>query len=244
MKEGIASKTSREAANKGDAGYRYILLDELQTATSDRTVIRSELLNILLAGRDTTASLLSNVVWELPRHPEILARLRREIISISGDNMPSYEQLKEMKYLRAIINESQRLYPIVPSNSRQALRDTILPHGTDGAPVFIPKNAYVMFHTWSMYRRTDIFGEDSAIFNPDRWLKPDFRPGWAYVPFSGGPRVCIGQNFALTEAMFVVVRLVQHFDIEQKDFSEWKEKLTLTCTGAGGCRVGLKRRAE
>ncbi len=170
-------------------------------------------------------------------------RLRREITSITGDNVPSYEQLKEMKYLRAIINESQRLYPIVPSNSRQALHDTILPHGTNGAPVLVPAGAYVLFHSWSMHRRTSIYGADSALFNPDRWLKPDFRPGWAYVPFSGGPRVCIGQNFALTEVMFIVVRLVQQFDIEQKDPSEWTEKLTLTCTGVGGCKVGLRRRA-
>lgn len=216
-------------------------------ATSDRTVIRSELLNILLAGRDTTAALLSNLIWELPRHPAILSRLRAEIADIIGAGTPTYDQLKDMKYLRAIVNESQRLYPIVPANSREALRDTTIPRGggPDGqSPLLVPKGCYVSYMTYSMHRDESLYGADALEFKPERWLDPGFRPGWAYIPFSGGPRVCIGQNFALTEAMFVVVRLVQEFDFERKDFDEWSEKLTITCTGAGGCRVGLTRRHE
>lgn len=242
--EELASKASQSTKTEE---HRYIFLDELITVTSSRPTIRAELLNILLAGRDTTAALLSNLVWELPRHPAMLARLRLEITEIVGDDeeIPTYEQLKSMKYLRAIVNESQRLYPIVPTNSREAIRDTILPHGSgpDGtSPILIPKGSYVAYHTYSTHRRPDIFGADADTFNPDRWLKPGFRPGWAYLPFSGGPRVCIGQNFALTEAMFVVVRLLQRFEIERKDFGEWREKITITCTGDGGCRIGLRRR--
>jgi cytochrome P450 len=93
-----------------------------------------------------------------------------------------------------------------------------------------------------MYRRRDIFGDDADEFRPERWLEPGFRPGWAFAPFSGGPRVCIGQNFANTQAMFVVVRMVQGFDIEGRDNGEWREKLSLTCVGDGGCKVGLRRK--
>ncbi|KAH7382165.1 N-alkane-inducible cytochrome P450 [Pyrenochaeta sp. MPI-SDFR-AT-0127] len=240
--EELASKASQ--SNKPD--NRYIFLDELTTTTSSRPTIRAELLNILLAGRDTTAALLSNLIWELPRQPAILARLRLEIAeNVGDDNAPTYTQLKNMKYLRAIVNESQRLYPIVPTNSREALHDTTLPHGSgpDGAsPILIPKGSYVAYHTFGMHRRADIFGVDADTFSPDRWLEPGFRPGWAYIPFSGGPRVCIGQNFALTEAMFVIVRLLQRFELERKDFEEWREKISITCTGDGGCKVGLRRR--
>jgi cytochrome P450 len=150
-----------------------------------------------------------------------------------------------MKYLRAIVNESQRLYPVVPVNSREALVDTVLPRGggnDETAPVLVTKGAHVVWHMYSMQRREDLFGEDADKFRPERWLEPGFRPGWAYIPFSGGPRVCIGQNFALTETMYVVVRLVQHFEIERKDFEEWKEKFSITCTGLGGCKVGLTPR--
>ncbi|KAF2866083.1 cytochrome P450 alkane hydroxylase-like protein [Massariosphaeria phaeospora] len=230
---------------------RYVLLDELLSQTQDRTVIRSELLNILLAGRDTTASLLSNLFFELPRHPAILARLRDEIAEHIGTDaaaVPSYEQLKSLKFLRAVINESQRLYPIVPSNSRMALHDTILPRGggpDESAPVLVPKGGLVGYHLWSMHRRPDIYGADAAVFDPSRWLDDEhaaapLRPGWAYLPFNGGPRVCIGQNFALTETMFVVVRLLQRFEIESRDDEPWREKLSLTCVGLGGCKIALR----
>jgi len=157
-----------------------------------------------------------------------------------------------MKYLRAIINESQRMYPIVPSNSREALKDTFLPRGggpNGDSPVFVPKGTYVAYHSYAMHRRHDIYGEDAEVSNPSRWLAgehdgPPLRPGWAYIPFSGGPRICIGQNFALTEAMFVVVSLLQKFDIESRDDEPWVEKLTVTCTGKNGCKVGLRPRAE
>jgi cytochrome P450 len=150
-----------------------------------------------------------------------------------------------MKYLRAIVNESQRLYPIVPLNGREAVVDTLLPRGggeDEADPVLIPKGTYVEWHTYSMQRRTDLFGSDADVFRPERWLEPGFRPRWAFIPFSGGPRACIGQNFALTQTTYVVVRLLQTFDIERKDFEEWREKLSITCTGLGGCKVGLTSR--
>jgi cytochrome P450 len=233
------------AESKIDSKRRYNFISALLEATPDRTTIRSELLNILLAGRDTVASLLSNIIWELPRHPSVLGKLRTEIEDTVGDAAPTYEQLKDMKYLKAIVNESQRLYPIVPINSREALVDTVLPRGGgpgESSPVLVPKGSYVAWHMYSMQRRTDLFGPDADGFRPERWLEPGFRPGWAFVPFSGGPRVCIGQNFALTEAMYVVVRLVQGFEIERRDMQEWREKFSITCTGLGGCKVGLRPR--
>lgn len=167
-----------------------------------------------------------------------------------GDDIPTYQQLKDMKYLRALINESQRMYPIVPSNSRQALHDTILPRGggPDGqSSILVPKGAYVVYLTWAMHRRADVYGEDADLFDPTRWLdeghaSSPLRPGWSYLPFSGGPRICIGQNFALTECMFVIVRLLQVFNVEKRDEKPWKEKLGITCVGLEGCKVGLRPR--
>jgi cytochrome P450 len=184
------------------------------------------------------------VLWELARQPATLSKLRAEIEKILGDaETPTYEQLKDMKFLKAILNESQRLYPIVPSNSREAIVDTFLPHSSDPLrPLLVLKGTYVAYHVYALHRRTDIYGEDADVFRPERWLEPGFRPGWAFMAFSGGPRVCIGQNFAITEAMYVVVRLVRGLEIETRDEEVWREKLSVTCTGAGGCRVGLRRR--
>lgn len=243
----ISAHTSHPEEAKQSEPPKYNLITALLESTNDHKLIRSETLNVLLAGRDTVASLLSNVLWELPRHPQILTSLRDEITSVCGTNPPSYDQLKSMRYLRAIINESERLYPIVPANSREAVVDTLLPRGggEDGkSPVLIPKGSYVAWHMYSMQRRKDLFGADADVFRPERWLDPDFRPGWGFVPFSGGPRVCIGQNLALTETMYVVVRFVQEFGLVRRDDEEWVEKLSITCTGLNGCRVGLVKREE
>ncbi|KAF2440043.1 cytochrome P450 [Karstenula rhodostoma CBS 690.94] len=182
--------------------------DELLSATQNRTVIRSELLNILLAGRDTTASLLSNLIWELSRQPAMLSRLRREI------------------------------------------EDAILPRGgrlDSQSPTLVPEGAYVAYLPCAIYRPRDVYGDDAHRFDPTRWLdeghaSSPLRPGWAYLPFSGGPRICIGQNFALTECIFVVVRLLQVFYVERRDEEPWREKLGITCVGLGGCKVGLTPR--
>jgi cytochrome P450 len=87
-----------------------------------------------------------------------------------------------------------RLNPPVPMNNREAIRDTVLPRGggADGtSPILVPAGSIVGWHCYSMHRRTDIFGDDANDFRPERWT--NLRPGWAYVPFNGGPRVCLGR---------------------------------------------------
>lgn len=178
---------------------RYIFIDELVRQTTDRIRIRSELLNVLLAGRDTTASLLTNTWFVLSKRPDIWAKLQAEIAQVS-DDLPTFEQLKELKYLKALLNESLRLYPVVPSNSREAYEDTTLPlgGGPDGsAPLFIKKGEIVAWSVYAMHRRQDYYGEDAEEFKPERWLDDPttgvkgLRPGWEYLPFNGGPRICL-----------------------------------------------------
>ncbi|KAL8726269.1 MAG: hypothetical protein Q9166_006815 [cf. Caloplaca sp. 2 TL-2023] len=245
---------SLTSAKANHSTGRYVLLHELVDATSDKIRIRTELLNILLAGRDTTASLLSDVWWTISREPQVWTRLQKEVQALEsplGEERPIFEELKDMKYLRAVINESLRLHPVVPANSRQAVTDTILPvgGGEDGkSPVFVPYGAVVSYNIYAMHRRKDLYGEDADEFKPERWLdergKKGLRAGWEYLPFNGGPRICIGQQFALTEASYITVRLLQEFDrIESRDQEVWREKIGLTCKGLGGCKVSLTARA-
>ena len=181
---------------------RYVFLHELVSQTSDPIKIRSELLNILLAGRDTTASFLSNIWFELSNRPDVWSRLQREIAAALPDgDFPTFEKLKDMKYLRAVLNESLRLYPVVPENGRQAEVDTVLPvgGGEDGtSPVFVQKGQVVHWSLYTMHRRKDLYGEEAESFIPERWLDQDeekkgLRVGWEYLPFNGGPRICIGR---------------------------------------------------
>ncbi|CAL3969381.1 unnamed protein product [Diplocarpon coronariae] len=223
---------------------RYVFLSEMLKSTRDPKQLRDELLNILLAGRDTTASLLSNTFHVLARQPDIWRRLKAEVDALHGLK-PDYETLRNMKYLKNLLNESLRLYPVVPGNARFANKATTLPRGggSDGSsPVYIPKGAIVAYSVYSMQRRRDIYGPDAEEFNPDRWDE-GLRPGWAYLPFNGGPRICVGQIFALTEASYTIVRLLQEFGgIEDRDGTAWEEALSLTVASAKGVSVALTPR--
>ncbi|KAK2057795.1 cytochrome P450 [Colletotrichum caudatum] len=211
--EELASKT------KSDQGYTF--LHELASFTRDRTVLRDQIVAVLLAGRDTTASSLSWTLYELGRHPEVVTKLRAEIIEHVGlDRAPTYTDLKNMKYLQNVMNETLRLYPAVPFNVRLALKDTTLPvgGGPDGTlPLAVCKDTPIGYSTLVMQRREDMYPSVSETFahpsefSPERWFSWQPKP-WTYIPFNGGPRICIGQQFALTEMGYTLCRLFQKFE--------------------------------
>lgn len=108
--------------------------EALSEFTNDRKVLRDQLVNILLAGRDTTAATLSWLFYEFAYHPEVYAKLRQEVIDTLGtDRQPTYQDLKGMKYMQRCLNEVLRLYPIIPLNGRTSFLDTTLPRG--GGPL-------------------------------------------------------------------------------------------------------------
>ncbi|KAI4623404.1 hypothetical protein J4E83_004798 [Alternaria metachromatica] len=227
----------KSAGGKDD---KYYFIQEVAKQTTDKKRIREELINILLAGRDTTASLLSNMFFQIAKRPDIYAKLREEVAALGG-RTPTYEELRNLKYVKWCLNESLRLHPVVPGNSRLAIRDSVLPlgGGPDGqAPLFVPKGTTVGYSPYTMHRRHDLYGPDADEYKPERW--ETLRPGWEYLPFNGGPRICLGQQYALTEASYVTVRLVQEFKtMESRDPGPWREGLTLTLASMNGTQVGL-----
>ncbi|TVY20558.1 Cytochrome P450, partial [Lachnellula arida] len=205
--------TPEELATKTKSEEGYTFLHALAGFTRDRQVLRDQLVAVLLAGRDTTASTLSWTFYELARHPEIYQKLRAEIIERVGlRRAPTYDDLKSMKYLQNVMHETLRLYPVVPYNIRFALHDTTLPLGggpSGLSPLAILKGEIVTYSTLVMQRRADLTPNPLA-FHPERWETWQPKP-WTYIPFNGGPRICIGQQFALTEMGYTVVRLLQRF---------------------------------
>ncbi|KFY66280.1 hypothetical protein V496_02116 [Pseudogymnoascus sp. VKM F-4515 (FW-2607)] len=208
---GAAEKSVSADAEKGTR-KKYVFLDALAAETRDPLELRSQMLNILLAGRDTTASLIGWVCYALARDPERFNKLRNVVLeefgTYSNPRDISFGRLKLCQYLRYVINEALRLYPVVPINSRTAAKDTTLPRGggPDGkSPVFVPKDTPCGYSVFVMHRRRDIWGDDADIFVPERWEKR--KVGWEFLPFNGGPRICIGQQFALTEASGTGVKL-------------------------------------
>lgn len=92
-----------------------------------------------------------------------------------------------------------------------------------------------------MHRRADIYGTDAEEFRPERWRDGNLRPKWGFLPFNGGPRICIGQRYALTEVGYVLVRMVQSFEkLESRDPGLWEESLALTLCSRNGTRVSLR----
>lgn len=202
---------------RGGKRPKYIFLAELVKSTRDPKELRDQLLNVLLAGRDTTAGLLGWTFWLLARDPAVYNKLRKTILDDFGRYTSpreiTFATLKSCQYLQHVMNEVLRLYPSVPLNSRRAVRDTTIPRGggPDGlSPVFIPKNREVNYSVHIMHRRRELWGDDAEQFKPERW--EGRKPGWDYLPFNGGPRICLGQQFALTEAGYVIVRMMQKYD--------------------------------
>lgn len=207
----IASDTEKTDNN-------YVFLNELAREVKNPVVLRDQALNILLAGRDTTASLLSWCIYLLARNPATWQKLRAEILSDFGNGSDlstiSFESLKRCEYLRFVINEALRLYPSVPVNARYATKDTTLPRGggPDGSqPILVRKGGAVIYSVFATHRLKEFWGADAEEFRPERWGEGVTR-GWEYLPFNGGPRICLGQQYALTETSYVLTRIVQLFD--------------------------------
>ncbi|POR32184.1 Cytochrome P450 [Tolypocladium paradoxum] len=222
---------------------RNDVLTELAAVTEDRKVLRDQVLHLLVASRDTTASVLSNLFFVLARNPLIYKRLREAVLTVAETMAPTASQLKKMEYVRWCINESLRLHPVIPTNAREARQDTTIPRGggADGnSPLFVKKGAVVMYNLYAMHRDERVFGSDPEAFVPERWK--DLRPGWCYLPFSGGPRICMGQHLALTEAQYVVARMVQTFEtVEGHGEKDWVELYALATTCRDGVKVSLRR---
>ncbi|VVT46316.1 uncharacterized protein SAPINGB_P001153 [Magnusiomyces paraingens] len=239
-----------EKNEKAEKGEKYIFLDELAKETRNPILLRDQALNILVAGRDTTASLLSWVFLMLARHPDVFEQLRSVILEHFGDGRDlskvTFETLKRCDYLRYVINETLRLYPTVPNNFRYALKDTSLPRGggpDESEPIFIPKGHMIMYSAYVLHRHPKLWGPDSGEFKPMRWANRKSTHPWDYLPFNGGPRICLGQQFALTEVSYTIVRMLQNFKgidaAPSALIGEPKENSSLTLSVADGVPIRL-----
>lgn len=241
--EGYVDEAIRQCKSaRGGEKLKLVLAYELARVTSDRDVIRNELLNVFLPGHDATAVALTNVFFMLARHPEVWTKLREEVVGLDISEL-TFENLKGLKYLRWVINETMRLHPVVGESRRIALRDTVLPTGggpNGTSPILAKKGDIMGTSFYALHRLKDVYGEDADRFDPERWatLRPRH---WAYLPFSGGPRVCIGQQLALTETAYATVRIVQTFGaIENRDpVNEFVELYKITTESKNGAKVAL-----
>jgi cytochrome P450 len=174
-------------------GDQATLLETLLEQKRAPAEIRSHSMALMVAGRDTTAALLSFVLLVLARQPEIYQKLRAQVLEHFGTYRHSrditFSSLKACYYLRWCLHETLRLYPIFPVNARKAVRDTTLPTGggPDGqSPIFIARDEDVFPHFYKMQRDPTIWGSDADDFRPERW--DERKIGFEFMAFSAGPR--------------------------------------------------------
>lgn len=229
--------------------YPFIL--DLLSELGNADEIPDQLVNVLLAGRDTTACTLGWAFFHLVRHRPVLDKLHDEISNVLGAEQKfTRNDLRRMPYLKAVLDESLRLYPQIPINVRFANKLTLIPKGggPDGeSPIMLPKGMGVGWSPYHMHRRKDLYGEDAEAFRPERWLTGELDGiGGAYIPFHSGARQCLGKDFALTEASYAMVRLIQAYPnirlppgVSADPVGQEKQNVTIAVASAEGCKVVL-----
>ncbi len=171
--------------------------------------LRDEMITMFSAGHETSANGLAWTIHLLAKHPKIVAKMRAEIKAVCGDKLPGFQDLRQLTYIRQVIDEGMRLYPPVWGVSRTAIADD------EYRGVKIKKDEVVFCLIYNAHHREDLF-ENAKTFNPDRFetAKVKAMPKMSYLPFGGGPRLCIGNMFALMEMQLLLVGLFQRFDFD------------------------------
>jgi cytochrome P450 len=168
--------------------------------------VRDEVITFLIAGHGTTAMALSWTCFLLSQHWSVDVRLHDELKRVLNGRMPRFEDLPYLDYTGKVVRESMRLYPPGWAFGRTALRECEI------GGYRIPKGAEVLACPWTLHRDCRFF-DNPEQFDPDRWGSPRTRnlPKFAYFPFGGGGRMCIGASFAMTEATIVLAAIAQKF---------------------------------
>lgn len=185
--------------------------------------IRYQIITFLIAGHETTSGLLSFALYYLLKHPECLQKAYKEVDRVLTDPVPTYAQVRQLPYIRMILNESLRLWPTAPAFSLFAKEETLL-----AGKYPLAKGESVNVLVPRLHRDRAVWGEDAEQFRPERFEDPSQIPHHAYKPFGNGQRACIGQQFALQEAALVLGMVLKHFEIIDHTNYQLKVKEALT----------------
>ncbi|XP_053600233.1 cytochrome P450 4c3-like isoform X2 [Plodia interpunctella] len=186
-----------------------LLLAEINGKKIDNEHIREEVDTFMFEGHDTTASGITFTLFCLSKHKDIQDKIYNEQKSIFGDDMkrdPTYSELQQMKYLEMVIKEALRLYPSVPLIERK------ITQAADIAGFYVPANTSIVLNIFEMQRNPDIF-KDPMDFRPERFDSSVNRNAFSWIPFSAGPRNCIGQKFAMMELKITIAGIIKQFHL-------------------------------
>jgi cytochrome P450 len=236
----IAERRRRQGEDRGDL---LSMLLQAQDEESGRRMsdkqLRDEVMTLFMAGHETTANTLAWAWVLLSRHPEAEARLHGEIDEVLRGRAPNVADLPRLKYAECVVNETLRYWPTVWVIGRENVEPVelggyVIPAGTT---VFMPQ--------WVIHRDPRWFDEPEA-FRPERWQGDLLHhiPRYAFFPFGGGPRVCIGNNFALMEATLILATVARRFRLSLTADAVIMHQPTITLRPAHGVKVVLNARGR
>ena len=236
-----SSKAEMTEAAAQSSPRRYILLHELAQQICDPIKLRYQILSVFLPARDTTSILVGNALFHLARNPHLWIALHETALRIDPDTL-TYESLKSLTEYRNVILETLRLQGPSGRVIRHAKRDTVLPRGggKDGqSPILVRRGTTVSSNLWCMHHDPDIWGPDTHVFKPERWIGK--RSLWEFVPFFGGPRICPANQQVLTHASYTLVRLTREFRyIENRDpVARYVKSTKVTTQSRNGVKIAF-----
>ncbi len=229
----------RRASNEegDDLLYRFLIAnDEDGNGMTDKQ-LRDEVLTMFLAGHETTALAVTYAWYLLTKNPWAMQRLHEEVDEVLGDRPATADDVREMPYLNQVIKETMRMYSPAWLIGREALEDLEL------GPYRVPKGTQVLFPQVVMHYEEQYFPKPHE-FRPERWHDGFEKslPRFAYFPFGGGPRVCIGNHFANMEAALMIATMAQRFGMENRMAGPLKTAPAITLRPSVPVNVRMVRR--
>lgn len=200
--------------------------------------LRDEVMTLLLAGHETTANVLTWTWYLLALNPTVESRLESELCEVLGDREPSVADLPRLLYTERVVLESMRLLPPAYTLGREAKEDCVI------GDYLVPAGGTLLLSQWVVHHDARWFAEPER-FNPDRWTD-EFqrtRPKYAYFPFGGGPRVCIGNTFAMMEAVLIIAAIAQRYRLRLASDKPIRPVPAITLRPAGGLPAVVQLRA-
>lgn len=204
--------------------------------------LRDELVTLFLAGHETTAIALTWTFHLLAQHPAEEAKLQAEVDEVldtgsAARSAPAFEDLERLPHARMVAEEAMRLYPPAYVFSRRAVGEDQL------GPFHMPAGAHIVISPYALHRRPDYWPQPEA-FRPERFAAdaPSDRPKHAYLPFGGGPRICIGNSFAMMEHAIVLAAVVRRWRLESIPGHEVRTEPRITLRPRGGLQMRVMRR--
>ena len=227
-----------EIRDNGDLMSMLLAAQYDDGSKMDAQQIMDELLTLFVAGHETTSNALTWTLYLLAKNPEAQERLQREVdLALAGET-PSFEDLDALKYTEMVIKESMRILPPVWTlNCRQANEDLEL------GDYLFPKDKVVFVAPFANHYNPRYF-PDPERFDPERFSPENEKrlPRFAYIPFGGGPRVCIGNSFAMMEAKLILSTLIKRYRFELHPAQKFEPQSQITLSNKGGMRMRYQKR--